>query len=47
MILEGGAIDVDGRGTLLTTEKCLLNPNRNPQLSRGKKSSGTSAIIWP
>jgi agmatine deiminase len=34
MILEGGSIDVDGRGTLLTTEECLLNPNRNPQLSR-------------
>jgi len=34
MVLEGGSIDVDGRGTLLTTEACLLNPNRNPQLSR-------------
>ena len=32
-ILEGGAIHVDGRGTLLTTEECLLNPNRNPTLS--------------
>jgi agmatine deiminase len=36
LILEGGAIDVDGRGTLLTTESCLLNPNRNPNLSRQK-----------
>jgi len=34
LILEGGAIHVDGQGTLLTTEECLLNPNRNPQLSR-------------
>ncbi|MEP6591186.1 MAG: agmatine deiminase family protein [Gemmatimonadota bacterium] len=34
MILEGGSIDVNGAGTLLTTEACLLNPNRNPDLSR-------------
>ncbi|HEY2838597.1 MAG TPA: agmatine deiminase family protein [Pirellulales bacterium] len=34
VILEGGAIDVNGQGAVLTTEQCLLNPNRNPQLSR-------------
>ena len=34
IILEGGAIDTNGQGTLLTTEPCLLNPNRNPELSR-------------
>jgi len=34
MVLEGGSIDVNGAGLLLTSESCLLNPNRNPQLSR-------------
>jgi len=34
IVLEGGSIDVNGAGTLLTTEACLLNPNRNPDLSR-------------
>lgn len=34
IVLEGGSIDVNGAGTLITTEACLLNPNRNPDLSR-------------
>jgi agmatine deiminase len=52
MILEGGSIEVNGRGTLLTTEACLLNPNRNPQLDReGIEASlrhhlGVSHILW-
>ncbi len=34
MILEGGAVDVNGNGSLLTSEQCLLNPNRNPEMSK-------------
>ncbi len=51
-VLEGGAIHVDGRGTLLTTEECLLNPNRNPDLRRGQIETllqrylGIEQIIW-
>ncbi len=36
MILEGGAVNVDGEGTLLTTEECLLSPGRNPHLSKAE-----------
>ncbi len=36
IILEGGAIDTNGQGAVLTTEQCLLNPNRNPHLSRAE-----------
>ena len=52
LILEGGSIEVNGAGTCLTTEQCLLNPNRNPHLSRAeieqflKDSLGLSHIIW-
>jgi len=52
MILEGGAITVDGEGTLITTEQCLLNPNRNPGLSREqieaelKARLGVTKVIW-
>ncbi|MFB3906459.1 MAG: agmatine/peptidylarginine deiminase [Acidobacteriota bacterium] len=52
IVLEGGSIDVNGAGTCLTTEQCLLNPNRNPGLSKGeiegflKKHLGVSQVIW-
>ncbi|WP_199222880.1 agmatine deiminase family protein [Rhodohalobacter mucosus] len=52
MVLEGGAIDTNGKGVLLTTESVLLNPNRNPQLTKaeiGKKLKrylGMEKIIW-
>ena len=39
LVLEGGSIHVDGEGTVLTTEECLLNPNRNPELT-GRGSRG-------
>src|SRR5687768_2279008 len=51
-ILEGGAIDGDGSGTVLTTEQCLLNPNRNPGLDRDdieqrlERDLGFERIIW-
>lgn len=51
-VLEGGAIHVDGHGTLITTEECLLNPNRNPQLDRGQMEIllheylGVTSVIW-
>jgi agmatine deiminase len=52
LVLEGGSIDVDGEGTVLTTEECLLNANRNPDLSREEIEEvlrthlGASSIIW-
>ena len=52
MVLEGGSIHVNGAGTLITTEQCLLNKNRNPKLSKGeiedhiKKYLNIEKIIW-
>lgn len=51
-VLEGGAFFVDGEGTLLTTEQCLLNPNRNPTMSKVEVEHGlcdylgVSTVIW-
>lgn len=51
-VLEGGAIHVDGEGTLITTEECLVNPNRNPQLDKGQieillaEYLGVTSVIW-
>ena len=44
-VLEGGAIHVDGQGTCLTTEECLLNPNRNPDSTRPRTSRSSCAAI--
>jgi agmatine deiminase len=52
MVLEGGSIDVNGRGLLLTTEACLLNRNRNPGLTRGaiernlRDYLGAQTVLW-
>jgi agmatine deiminase len=52
MVLEGGSIDGNGRGMLLTTEACLLNKNRNPRLSRAeierklREALGASTVLW-
>ena len=52
MVLEGGSIDVNGAGTLLTTEQCLLNPNRNPELGREQIEArlrdylGVRKVVW-
>lgn len=51
-VLEGGALDGDGTGLVATTEQCLLNPNRNPQLSRADlemrlaRDLGYSRVLW-
>ena len=52
MVLEGGSIEVNGNGVLLTTEACLLHPNRNPHLSRAQIEQrlrdmlGVELILW-
>lgn len=52
IVLEGGSIHVDGQGTILATEECLLNPNRNPKLSREQiertlcEYLGAQKMIW-
>jgi agmatine deiminase len=52
MVLEGGSIDGNGQGLLLTTEACLLNPNRNPKLSKGdiegrlRDYLGVRQVLW-
>ncbi|HEY2717524.1 MAG TPA: agmatine deiminase [Solirubrobacterales bacterium] len=52
LVLEGGSIHVDGEGTVLTTEECLLNPNRNPDLSREQIERhlldylGAEKVLW-
>lgn len=52
LVLEGGSIESDGQGSLLTTRNCLLNPNRNPHLSEREITSqlqkylGVKRILW-
>jgi agmatine deiminase len=52
LVLEGGSVDFDGRGTVLTTEQCLLHPNRNPGLDRRgvegmlRRWFGARRVIW-
>jgi len=52
MVMEGGAIHVDGEGTLITTESCLLNPNRNPGMTQEEVEQvfarylGIAKVVW-
>lgn len=50
--MEGGSVEFNGKGTLMTTEACLLNPNRNPELDRSqiekylKDYYGVKQVLW-
>ena len=52
IVMEGGSVEFNGKGTLLTTTSCLLNPNRNPQLNQEQIESyleqfyGVDQILW-
>jgi len=52
LVMEGGSFHVDGEGTLITTEQCLLNPNRNPDLGRAeiedalREHLGVRRVVW-
>ena len=52
IVMEGGSIEVNGAGIVMTTEQCLLNPNRNPELDRGaieahlKSYLGVKQVLW-
>ena len=52
LVMEGGSLESDGQGTLLTTKNCLLNPNRNPGRSQAdieailQKELGAETILW-
>ena len=52
LVLEGGSIESDGRGTVMTTKNCLFNPNRNPQLSEDAIAGqlqnylGAKRLLW-
>jgi len=52
IVMEGGSIEVDGAGCVLTTEQCLLNPNRNPHLTQSqieeylKQYLGVQKVLW-
>lgn len=52
IVMEGGSVDFNGKGTVLTTTSCLLNPNRNPQLNQKQIESylrdyyGVDNILW-